>query len=155
MSLPGTHTAAGTGAGTAPLPVRLTVLYDDSCPLCRGFSGWLGRQPLLVPLDLVPAGSPEARRRFPDLDHARTLEEVSVVSDAGEVWEGAHAWVMCLWATAAHRVLAEGLARPSRLPMARAAAHVAAGIRSAALPRRPGREGCTDSCCAPPDGGRA
>lgn len=130
--------------------MRLTVLYDDQCPLCRAFSGWLGRQPMLVPLELVPAGSETARRRFPRLDHARTLEEISVVSDAGEVWEGGHAWVMCLWATAAHRGLAEGLARPSRLPLAKGAAYVAAGIRSAAaLPRQPGASTCTDACCAP------
>lgn len=130
--------------------MRLTVLYDDQCPLCRTFSGWLGRQPLLVPLELVPAGSEAARRRFPDLDHARTLEEISVVSDAGEVWEGAHAWVMCLWATAAHRPLAESLARPSRLPLAKGAAYVAAGIRNGvALSRRPRTASCTDACCAP------
>lgn len=134
--------------------MRLTVLHDDQCPLCRAFSGWLARQPTLVPLDLVPAGSEAARRRFPRLDHDRTLEEISVVSDTGEVWEGAHAWVMCLWATASHRGLAESLARPSRLPLAKGAAYVAAGIRNAAaLPRRPregGRaEACTDACCAP------
>ena len=132
--------------------MRLTVLYDDRCPLCRTFSAWLGRQPVLVPLDLVPAGSPAARRRFPALDHTRTLEEVTVVSDAGAVWTGAHAWVMCLWATAAHRALAESLARPSRLPVARGAAHLAAGIRNAtsALPRRPRTdEPCSDACCAP------
>lgn len=130
--------------------MRLTVLYDAQCPLCRTFSGWLGRQPLLVPLDLVPAGSAAARDRFPRLDHDRTLEEISVVSDAGQVWEGAHAWVMCLWATAAHRALAESLARPSRLPLAKGAAYVAAGIRNAAaLPRRAGTDTCTDACCAP------
>ncbi|NYE36887.1 putative DCC family thiol-disulfide oxidoreductase YuxK [Nocardioides cavernae] len=49
--------------------MRLTVLYDDGCPLCRTFSGWLARQPVLVPLDLVPAGSDAARQRFPRLDH--------------------------------------------------------------------------------------
>lgn len=108
----------------------LTVLYDDRCPLCRTFSTWLGHQPALVELDLVPAGSPEAQHRFPALDHARTLEEITVVSDAGAVWTGAHAWVMCLWATAAHRGLAESLARPSRLPLAKGAAHLAAGIRT-------------------------
>jgi len=133
--------------------VRLTVLYDEDCPLCRAFSTWLGRQPMLVDLDLVPAGSGAARARFPDLDHARTLEEISVVSDDGEVWEGAHAWVMCLWATAAHRGLAEGLARPSRLPMAKAAAYVAAGIRSAVSPRRQDAGTCGDACCAPPVAG--
>ena len=129
--------------------MRLTVLYDDRCPLCRAFSSWLGRQPLLVGLDVVPAGSTTARQRFPSLDHDRTLEEVTVVSDAGEVWTGAHAWVMCLWATAAHRAQAELLARPSGLPMARAAAYVAAGLRTR-LPRRPPiDQRCTDACCAP------
>jgi predicted DCC family thiol-disulfide oxidoreductase YuxK len=129
--------------------VRLTVLYDDRCPMCRTFSTWLARQPLLVTLDLVPAGSESAQRRFPALDHERTLEEVTVVSDAGAVWTGAHAWVMCLWATAPHRALAESLARPSRLPLAKGAAHLAAGIRNVTLPRRPGAGACTDACCAP------
>lgn len=115
--------------------MRLTVLYDDRCPLCRMFSTWLARQPTLVGLDLVPAGSGYARLRFPALDHERTLEEITVVSDAGEVWTGAHAWVMCLWATAAHRGLAESLARPSRLPLAKGAAQLAAGIRNATTSR--------------------
>ena len=51
----------------------LTVLTDPGCPLCRRFADWLARQPLLVPLALVPAGSPEARRLFPTLDHDATL----------------------------------------------------------------------------------
>lgn len=133
--------------------MQLTVLYDDRCALCRTFSTWLARQACLVDLDLVPAGSTAARQRFPSLDHARTLEEITVVSDAGAVWTGAHAWVMCLWATAAHRALAEGLARPSRLPLAKGAAHLAAGIRNASLSRLapPGGD-YPDDCagtCAP------
>ena len=138
--------------------MRLTVLYDDRCPMCRAFSTWLARQPLLVPLDVVAAGSESARRRFPALDHGRTLEEVTVVSDAGAVWTGAHAWVMCLWATAPHRALAESLARPSRLPLAKGAAYVAAGIRSVTTGRsRRARtdEPCTDACCTPRPGGTA
>ena len=52
-----------------------------------------------------------------------------MVGDDGSVWTGPHAWVMCLWATAAHRPLAERLARPSGLPLARAAAYGAARLR--------------------------
>lgn len=115
--------------------MRLTVLHDPGCPLCRAFSGWLGRQPCLVPIDLVPAGSASARALFPELDHASTLAEVTVVSDTGAVWTGAHAWVMCLWATASHRALAESLAQPSRLPLAKGAAHLAAGIRNSTVAR--------------------
>lgn len=108
---------------------RLTVLHDPGCPLCARFAAWLGRQRLLVPLDLVAAGSPEAARRFPTLDHARTLREITVVGSDGSVWTNEHAWVMCLWATRRHRALAERLARPAWLPFARGAAYSAAGLR--------------------------
>jgi predicted DCC family thiol-disulfide oxidoreductase YuxK len=109
---------------------RLTVLYDDGCPMCRRFQQWLAGQPLLVPTDFVPAGSAQARALFPGLDHARTLEEVTAIDDSGAVWTNEHAWVICLWVTATHRGLAERLARPAWLPLARAAAHTAAGIRA-------------------------
>ena len=108
---------------------RLTVLTDPGCPLCVHVADWLQRQPLLVPLELVPAGSSEAREWFPTLDHARTLEEITVVGDDGSVWTQERAWVMCLWATRHYRGLAERLARPSMLPLARGAAYTAAGIR--------------------------
>ncbi|PUA83109.1 hypothetical protein C7S10_03010 [Nocardioides currus] len=123
--------------------------------MCRTFSSWLARQPTLVGLSLMAAGSPYARARFPTLDHERTLEEITVVGDDGAVWTGSHAWVMCLWATAAHRPLAESLARPSRLPLARGAAHLAAGIRHVTTSRTARSGGdYPDHCagtCAPPD----
>ncbi|WP_081795087.1 DCC1-like thiol-disulfide oxidoreductase family protein [Nocardioides sp. URHA0020] len=112
-----------------PTDLRLTVLNDPACPLCRRFADWLARQPLLVPLDLVPAGSAEARTRFPTLDHARTAEEITVIGSDGSVWTREHAWVMCLWATRSHRGAALRLSRPSLLPLARGAAYSAAGVR--------------------------
>jgi predicted DCC family thiol-disulfide oxidoreductase YuxK len=130
--------------------MRLTVLYDGDCSLCTRFREWLAEQALLVPLDLVPAGSDEALRRFPTLDHDRTLEEVTVVADDGSVWTGPSAWVMCLWATARHRGLAERLATPAGLPLARAAAYGAARLRH--LMHTPGPEGgdypdrCAGAC---------
>lgn len=108
---------------------QLTVLYDARCPLCSRFRDWLEGQALLVPVRLVAAGSPEARHFFPTLDHARTLQEITVVGDDGSIWTQEHAWVMALWATRAHRGLAERLARPQWLPLARGAATSAAGLR--------------------------
>ncbi|MDN4171778.1 DCC1-like thiol-disulfide oxidoreductase family protein [Nocardioides sp. SOB77] len=107
----------------------ITVLYDAGCSLCSRFRDWLAAQPVLVRMDLVAAGSAEARWRFPTLDHERTLLEVTVVGDDGALWTGEHAWVMCLWATARHRATAERLARPQWLPLARGAAYSAAGLR--------------------------
>ncbi|MEV7416381.1 DCC1-like thiol-disulfide oxidoreductase family protein [Streptomyces sp. NPDC089919] len=108
---------------------RLTVLYDANCPLCVHLRNWLLGQRWLVPLALVPATSLEAQRRFPQLDHAATLREITVVGDGGQVWTGAHAFVMCLWALAEHRPRANWLATPAGFPFARAAMLAAAKVR--------------------------
>lgn len=109
---------------------RLVVLYDAGCPMCSRFRSWLVEQPHLVPVTAVPAGSPEARRLLPGLDHAATLREITVVADTGAVWTGASAWVTCLWATVEHRDLATRLSTPVGLPVARAMAYAAAGLRA-------------------------
>ena len=109
--------------------MRLTVLYDSGCPVCGFFRGWLANQTTLVPLELVPAESAEARARFPTLDHARTMREITVVGSDGSVWTEEHAWVMCLWALAEYRSLAERLSTPRGLRTARAMALTAAGLR--------------------------
>ncbi len=98
----------------------MTVLYDAGCAVCRRAKEWLEAQPQLVPLEFVPAGSAEARRRYPALDHDATLRDLTVVGDNGEVWRAERAWVMCLWALADHRLTAERLATPGMLPLARA-----------------------------------
>jgi predicted DCC family thiol-disulfide oxidoreductase YuxK len=77
---------------------KLTVLFDPDCGLCGAASEWLGRQRTLVPLELVPAGSPAAIRRFPDLPPERTAGELTVVADDHFVYRGDRAFVMCLWA---------------------------------------------------------
>nr|WP_240118686.1 MULTISPECIES: DUF393 domain-containing protein [unclassified Streptomyces] len=119
-----------TTAARAPVPVRgLTVLYDAGCALCTFLRDWLARQPQLVPLELVPAGSQEARRRFADLDHRATREEVTVVGDAGQVYRGAAAWIVVLWALRRHRPLAHRLAAGPGARLARAAVLTAARWR--------------------------
>ena len=99
---------------------RVTVLYDERCNLCRAARAWLERQPQLVPLEFLPAASDLARRRYPFLDPALTLEDLTVVGDGGEVWVGAKAWVVCLWALEGKRGLAQRLSTPALMPRARA-----------------------------------
>ncbi|MFC8428832.1 thiol-disulfide oxidoreductase DCC family protein [Streptomyces sp. NPDC057253] len=120
----------GTTADRTPVR-RLTVLYDDRCSLCTHLRGWLVRQPQLVPLELVPAGSQEARRRFPGLDHGATLEEITVVGDAGQVYRDTAAWIVTLWALREHRPLAHRLSTPSGARLARGAVLAAAKWRGA------------------------
>ena len=101
------------------------------------------KQRQLVPLDLVPAGSEEARRRFPRLDHAGTLSEITVIGDRGQIYRETSAWIVCLWALAEHRPKAHWLATPAGLPFARASVLAAAKYRSVtAAPCGPGDEAC-------------
>ncbi|CAL9510307.1 hypothetical protein SUDANB37_03652 [Streptomyces sp. enrichment culture] len=123
----------------------LTVLYDAGCALCTHLRHWLDRQPQLVPLDLVPAGSAEARRRFPALDHGATLEEITVVGDGGQVYRAEDAWIVCLWALAEHRPRAHWLASPAGRPLARMTVLAAARWRAAST-----QPGCHDGRCGPP-----
>lgn len=102
---------------------HLTVLYDANCPLCVHIRHWLLGQRRLVPLRLIPAASAEARRRYPQLDHASTLKEITVIGDSGQVWTGTDAFIVCLWALAEHRPKANWLATPAR-PALRQGRHV-------------------------------
>ncbi|MEW5629100.1 DCC1-like thiol-disulfide oxidoreductase family protein [Streptomyces hydrogenans] len=128
----------------------LTVLYDADCPLCVHLRHWLLRQRQLVPLDLVPAGSLRARELFPDLDHAATLREITVVGDRGQVYTASAAWIVCLWALADHRPRAHWLATPAGQPFARAAVLAAARWREALKGPGAGEGGCPDGHCEVP-----
>ncbi|WP_327353911.1 thiol-disulfide oxidoreductase DCC family protein [Streptomyces sp. NBC_01304] len=122
---------ADRGVGSAPVR-RLTVLYDAECSLCTVVRKWLARQAQLVPLDLVPAGSDEARRRFPGLDHGTTLDDITVIGDGGQVYLGPAAWVVTLWALREYRPMAHRMATPAGARLARGAVLAAAKYRSAA-----------------------
>ncbi|MFE6663188.1 thiol-disulfide oxidoreductase DCC family protein [Streptomyces sp. NPDC057697] len=141
--------AVPDGPGGPKLPVeRLTVLYDAGCALCLHLRQWLMNQRQLVPLDLVPAASEEARRRFPGLDHAGTLDEITVVGDRGQVYRSTAAWIVCLWALAEHRPRAHWLTTPAGRPFARATVLAAAKYRSLTAAPCGGRDG--DGGCAVP-----
>jgi predicted DCC family thiol-disulfide oxidoreductase YuxK len=118
--------------GTTGAPVRrLILLYDAQCPLCTFLRNWLARQRQLVPLDLVPAGSEEARRRCPGIDHIATLSEITLVGDGGQIYRGPAAWVVTLWALSEYRPLSHKFSTPAGARLARAAVLAAAKYRQA------------------------
>ncbi len=100
----------------------LYVLFDQECGLCRRCRRWLERQPAFVELRFVALQSPEIADRFPGVEeqfHPR--EQLVVVSDEGAVYQGSHAWIMCLWALREYREWSQRLASPVLLPWARRA----------------------------------
>jgi predicted DCC family thiol-disulfide oxidoreductase YuxK len=80
---------------------RMTVLYDEHCPVCRRARDWLLTQPTYVQLELVAAGSPAATARFGDLPWLGS--ELVVADDEGNVWVGPAAFITALWATKRYR----------------------------------------------------
>lgn len=108
----------------------LTVLYDADCAFCQRVQRWLTGRVQLVPLEFVAAGSAAARAKFPNLDHAATLCDITVVSDYGEVFRGERAWLVCLWALAAYRGLAVKTAASTNKLALRAAMRVADQFRN-------------------------
>lgn len=76
----------------------------------------MAKQPAYVELGFVP--SDVAHERFEGLGER---EELIVLSDAGDIYRGARAWIMCLWALVEYRELAMRLSNPVLLPFARAA----------------------------------
>jgi len=81
----------------------------------------LETQDQLTSLEFLAAGSEAARRRFPDIDHEVSLEELVVIADNGAIYRGSKAWIMCLWALRDYRELSFRLASPEWLPVAQRA----------------------------------
>ena len=99
----------------------LYVLFDAECGLCRKCRWWLQCQPAFVELRFLPLQSPEVARRFPGIERFNLREQLFVISDEGAVYQGPHAWIMCLWALREYRAWSQRLARPALLPWARRA----------------------------------
>lgn len=128
----------------------LTVLYDARCPLCCRARAWLAQEPAYLPLYFIAAGSDEAMQRFPALDHTATLREITVVGDGGEVYYGAKAWLICLWALRDYRAWSLRLSTPELLPTVKGFVHWVAENRfrlsGAHAPADADPADCTTSC---------
>jgi len=145
-----TSDPAGHGAGRVG---SFTVLYDEGCPICRTARRWLAARAQLVPLTFVPAGSAEARERFPGLDHTATLRDLTVIADDGAYYAGDAGWFACLWALADYRATAERFSSPRLLPAARRFIAAASAVREQTRSPGPYEEGpadygdqCDDRC---------
>ena len=152
---PANGSATHGGRGALPPVTSMTVLYDGGCRLCRSAKAWLASRRQAVPLEFVAAGSLAARRRFPELNVDATLRDLTVVTDGGLVYSGDAAWLACLWSLTNYRSVAEHLASPALLPLARRAIAMAAAARERNRAGYGGTDaqrpdlayGCTDDRC--------
>lgn len=101
----------------------LTIFYDAHCGLCSRFRRWMLEQPAYVRLEFLPYDSAQARTRCPELPGLRADQEIVVMGDDGSMWQGAGAWVTCLWALRDYREWSMRLATPGMQGIARKVVH--------------------------------
>jgi predicted DCC family thiol-disulfide oxidoreductase YuxK len=100
---------------------KLYVLYDPKCELCCRLKDWLLVQRSWIGLEVVPAGSPTARKMFPQLEQIAGQNDLAVISDEGAVYLNDRAWIMVLYALEEYREWAARLTHPLLMPLARQA----------------------------------
>jgi predicted DCC family thiol-disulfide oxidoreductase YuxK len=125
-------------------PTRLLVLYDSECALCRRCRAWLEQEPAYVDVQFLAAGADEAQTALAPLRPWLGAELV-VVSERGEVWLGAAAFLMCLWATRQYREWSYRLSDPALAPIAEKFFHMVSS-RRATIGRFLGDD-CPDGRC--------
>jgi hypothetical protein len=80
-----------------------------------------------VPLHFVACGSPEARARYGEVPWLG--EELVIVSDEGDVWAGAAAFIVALWSLREWREWSYRISGPALAPMAERFFHAISGNR--------------------------
>ncbi len=95
---------------------RLYVLYDGACGVCCRAVARLAWEPAYIELRFAPAGSMAAQTKFAEALAGESGRQVVVVADSGEVYRGASAWIMVLYALKRWRPLAMRLATPGWRP---------------------------------------
>jgi hypothetical protein len=87
------------------------------------------QQPAYVDVEFLGAGEPDAPR---ELDPLRPWlgNELVVVSERGEAWLGAAAFLVCLWATREYREWSYRLSGPALAPLAERFFHLISSRRS-------------------------
>ena len=141
---------------------KLTIFYDGECGICAKFRRWMSSERSYVALEFLPFQSSEAQERCPDLLERGAKRELIVMADDGRLWQGAEAWVTCLWALRRWRGWSKRLSSPVLLPVAAQACKLISANRlslSRLLRLRSDREivdvvaplslECPDDACAP------
>ncbi len=96
----------------------LLVFYDADCGICTRFRRWVEGEPAHLAIRFLDYKSGEAQELCPDLLELGADRQIIVMADDGRLWQGAEAWVTCLWALRKWRGWSKRLGSPALLPIA-------------------------------------
>ena len=72
--------------------VRLTVLYDGACGLCRASSERVRQFDARHRIEFLDLHDQSAQERFPQIDREAAMRWMQAVDEQGRSWSGADAW---------------------------------------------------------------
>ncbi|MGJ8672602.1 thiol-disulfide oxidoreductase DCC family protein [Rubritalea sp.] len=105
------------------------VYYDGQCGMCCTFHEWVNRQERANDIVFLPYQSEEALNRFPTLNTRDPARQMVVRTSTDEIYQGAEAWVWCLWSCTKYRGLAKKVSKPQLLPQVQKICHLLAANR--------------------------
>ena len=94
---------------------RIQVYYDDQCGFCRRCARFLSKEPKYVAIELAPL----SQAALPNLTIDR--DELLVIADGTDVYRGADALILCLYALKRYRRWSMRFASPALKPLVRRA----------------------------------
>ena len=71
---------------------KAALIYDRSCPLCRGAAEWIRQNALPDTIELVPCQSDERKERFPQITEAACVAALQLVLPGGSIHAGEQAF---------------------------------------------------------------
>lgn len=86
--------------------------YDGECAMCTSFAEWGRKQKHTNRIDFLAYQSNEAVVRFPELFEYEPAKVMIVRTSAGDVYQGAEAWLWCLWSCTKYRKVAQRFTHP-------------------------------------------
>ncbi len=108
---------------------EITIFYDLRCGLCCQVKAWMLRQRAYLKLNFLPFDSPMALAVLPELPDLDPAGQIVVHANTGEVYQGAEAWITCLWALRNWRGWAKRFSRPEWHPLAHHLCRLISGNR--------------------------
>ena len=129
---------------------RLDVIYDDGCPFCRRCVRWMAGEPKLIDVKFLAASSVSTTMRYPTLSGLG--EEITAIDDAGGVYRGTEAYLVCLYALKRWRSWSFRLSSPGWRPLTKRAFEMLSkrrGSLSKVLGAGPLENPCGGACAVP------
>jgi len=95
-----------------PPKQKLSIFFDDLCPVCVAGCEWMSRRRAYVPLEFLKQSDPSIQERFGRLLVRDGIQQFIVIADDGDIYSGSAARMACLSTLKGGRLLSYLLGNP-------------------------------------------